>query len=223
MLKRAWKLRNAIGRFINRYVQEDLTSYQLSSTEWRQIEYLIELVYPYHRITLSLSTLTGPTVHLVFQIYNALFEHLENSIARLGKKRLRWKQQLKTALEKAEDKLRKYYGQTCQSHGYLYALATILAPQFKLQYFQTEDWQDDNVNWHAEYQEVLNKVFQYYQAKNPGVSSGQTTRQISQFDRALHCFKRRRVDPISEASFKEIETYVKDGELRCFTIQDIRI
>jgi hypothetical protein len=48
------------------------------------------------------------------------------------------------ALESAQSKLREYYGRTDENElGDIYAHGTILAPQHKLQFFQTKDWTGD--------------------------------------------------------------------------------
>jgi hypothetical protein len=47
------------------------------------------------------------------------------------------------ALESAESKLREYYAMTdAPELGDIYAHGTILAPQHKIQFFETEDWSD---------------------------------------------------------------------------------
>lgn len=42
---------------------------------------------------------------------------------------------MRTALEYATQKLRDYYAETDKAHGDLYAIAPIVAPQNKLDYF----------------------------------------------------------------------------------------
>jgi hypothetical protein len=51
------------------------------------------------------------------------------------------------ALKVAKEKLSVYYGKTTEEHGNLYAMGTILAPQYKLQFFSDESWSDNNYGW----------------------------------------------------------------------------
>lgn len=47
---------------------------------------------------------------------------------------------MQTALEYATQKLRDYYAETDEAYGDLYAIATIMAPQNKLDFFSGKDW-----------------------------------------------------------------------------------
>ena len=50
---------------------------------------------------------------------------------------------LRSGLEQARITLSKYYAQTRESIGYIYATAAILAPQFKLTAFEDDSWVDE--------------------------------------------------------------------------------
>lgn len=75
MLQRSLVLRKIIFKFSEEWTQ--IRAFLPTEQEWRQIEYLQELTYPFYALTLILSTTTGPTIHKTFEIYNALFTHLE--------------------------------------------------------------------------------------------------------------------------------------------------
>lgn len=47
---------------------------------------------------------------------------------------------MRTAAEYATQKQRDCYAETDKAHNDLYAIATIMAPQNKLDYFSGEDW-----------------------------------------------------------------------------------
>ena len=52
------------------------------------------------------------------------------------------------ALHAAESKLREYYSQTIDlALGSIYAHGTILAPQYKLQFFQSKEWEDEIIDY----------------------------------------------------------------------------
>lgn len=214
MLTRALELRAVIGRFITSWANEDVRFLMLSPTEWRQVEYLIELTWPFYDLTLAVSKMNGPSVHRVFEIYNAIFDHLDDRMERLKSKRAAWKIQLRDALSKAHDKLRTYYAKTYESQGFIYAIATILYPGAKLKCFKTQVWQDTTKNWHDTYEKIFHKVFQYYSDRNPNikVQSG-TYSSVSTLDRALARSKHRHLPSSTTSTYREIQTYLTEGNV----------
>ena len=141
-MRRARKLKQAIKQFIRRHPEEKLEN--LTATEWKHIDYLIEILYPFYKYTRAISKSADfPTVHQVFDVYNQLFSHLETQIEALELKRQPWKVLMRTALQNARTKLDEYYSMTCDHVGNIYAAATILAPEHKLDFFETEEWDDD--------------------------------------------------------------------------------
>jgi hypothetical protein len=80
------------------------------------------------------------TIHVIFSIYNKLFDHLEASIHQLQWKKVAWKKLMLSALHAAKEKLSIYYRETDKVHGDLFTIGIILAPQNKLQFFSNKDW-----------------------------------------------------------------------------------
>jgi hypothetical protein len=147
MLCRIKDLKEDVYEFI-RLSQDDMRPFQLSEEEWRQIDYLIEILYPFALYTDAIgAVISGPTVHNVFAVYNKLFGHIESHIEKLKRKRVTWKVTMRHGLELANDKLSTYYSKTKDSIGYIYGAATVLAPQYKLAFFEGEDWEDGLTNW----------------------------------------------------------------------------
>jgi hypothetical protein len=74
MLERAKKLQAAFDQYCttHQYVQ-----FKLDQEEWRQIEYLLLITKPFFDYTNILSKTKDVTVHLIFSIYNCLFNYLE--------------------------------------------------------------------------------------------------------------------------------------------------
>jgi hypothetical protein len=63
MLRRGRKLKPYVNLFFN---QEKFTSTELESlidAEWRQVDYLTELLQPFTKYTAVISVTNGPTVH----------------------------------------------------------------------------------------------------------------------------------------------------------------
>lgn len=136
MLRRAKRLQSTFNEFCSEYRLRDLT---LDQEEWRQIEYLLWITQPFFKFTTALSKTTDATIHIIFDIYNQLFEHLEKSTRQLQRKKVPWKQLMLKALGAARDKLADYYGKTDEIHGDLFAIGTMLAPENKLQFFSGKD------------------------------------------------------------------------------------
>ncbi|KAG0156535.1 hypothetical protein PDIDSM_3716 [Penicillium digitatum] len=137
MLRRAKRLRDFLGTFCIDYNCEEMA---LNNDEWRQIDYLLCLTKPFYEYTLALSKTRDVTAHLVFQIYNMLFEHLEKSIKQLQRKHVPWKQQMLSSLEAGRLKLDEYHSQTDHDRDHIYATSTMLAPDNRFQFFFTDDW-----------------------------------------------------------------------------------
>lgn len=159
MLRRAKRLQSIFDEFCEHYGQDH---FALSAEGWRQIEYLLWITQPFFKFTSLLSQTKDVTIHLVFSIYNKLFDHLEKSIQQLQRKKVPWKQLMLAALHAAKRKLSQYYSMTDQIHNDLYAIGTIIAPQQKLQFFSTKDW--DN-NWRIRYRNSLEHCLKPYQRR----------------------------------------------------------
>ena len=160
MMRRARKLREAIKQFTRRHPEEKLKN--LTAIEWKHIDYLIEILYPFSKYTRAISKSADfPTVHQAFDVYNELFNHLESQIEALKYKRQPWKVKIRTALQKARSKLDEYYSMTCDHLGNIYAAATILAPEHKLAFFETEQW-DDNKGRYYWVSIILSRYSSYY-------------------------------------------------------------
>ncbi|OKP10318.1 hypothetical protein PENSUB_4261 [Penicillium subrubescens] len=70
---------------------------------------------------------------------------------------------MRTALEYATQKLRDYYAETDKAHGDLYVIATIMAPQNKLDYFSGKDWKGP---YREQYRESLEKYLELYKQRH---------------------------------------------------------
>ena len=138
MLQRAKWLQSTFDEYCSQYGHPDL---KLDKDEWRQIDYLLSITQPFFKFMTSLSKTTEVTIHSVFAIYNTLFTHLEKSRAQLARKKVGWKRVMLSALKAAEIKLSEYYRKTDEIDSDLYAIGTILAPQNKLEFFSTKDWE----------------------------------------------------------------------------------
>ena len=67
-----------------------------------------------------------------------------------------------SALEAGKNKLSFYYNKTEQMHGSYYAIATILAPTHKLQFFSSKVWGDNSHDWCEIYHNTLQEYLEPY-------------------------------------------------------------
>lgn len=161
MLRRAKRLSTFFDQHCDTNERHE---FRFSKAEWRQIDYLLYITEPFYRFTTVLSKTKDITVHNVFRVYNALFEHFEKSIERLAPKSIPWKVALLNALHAGMNKLSVYYTKTKEIHGRLYAIGTILAPQHKLNFFSSKIWgkSGDDSDWSMHYKESLCEFMKPY-------------------------------------------------------------
>jgi hypothetical protein len=160
MLQRAKNLQTICDKYCSECGLSDLV---LTGDEWKQIDYLLSITQPFFNFTTVLSKTKDVTIHIVFSIYNQLFDHLEKSIDQLRRKKARWQITMRTALEYATQKLRNYYAETDKAHGDLYAIATIMAPQNKLDYFSGKDWKGP---YREQYRKSLEEYLEPYKQRH---------------------------------------------------------
>lgn len=145
--------------FCDEYDRLDLA---LDDEEWQQIDYLLWITQPFFEFTTELSKTKDITTHYVFEIYNKHFEHFEQSSTQLQRKWVPWKKNMLQALEAAQQKLRDYYSETDNIQGDLYAICTMLAPANKLQFFQSNEWDE---NWARRYRQSFEDYLVPYKAR----------------------------------------------------------
>jgi hypothetical protein len=85
MLQRANRLYVTFKRYYTVYNQ---SQFQLNAQEWRQVEYLLYITKPFYIWTVGLSKVKDVTIHCVFEVYNRLFGHFEDSQKRLIRKKV---------------------------------------------------------------------------------------------------------------------------------------
>ncbi|KOS39661.1 hypothetical protein ACN38_g9487 [Penicillium nordicum] len=210
MLRRAKRLRVFIIQFCDQFNEQD---FALDDDQWRQIDYLLCLTKPFFDYTLALSKTRDVTSHLVFEIYNLLFEHIERSKRQLKRKRVVWKQQMLASLDASWSKLRDYYRETDKIRGHIYAVCTMLSPDNRFQFFFSDDWSDAKElrdQYRVAFQDALTPIQERLsstKAKGPQESSTSAPRSI------LHNLVRSQKSiPKSKPVVDEITQYL-DGNI----------
>jgi hypothetical protein len=92
----------------------------------------------------------------------------------------------------------------------IYSTGTILAPQYKLEFFQTPDWQDDKKDFAARYKQSLEDRVKHYEdsvysslSRAGGIESAKPTSEID----LLLARDSRPTAPVSE-----LTQYLKSGK-----------
>jgi len=154
MLERSVRLREFTNDWLQTYAE--CTPLWSTPEEWRQIEYILEVLQPIRFWTLWLSKTLGITIHRVFQVYQDIFDHLEMQISKLEQKRMQWKVDIREGLVKAKLKAASYYGKTESPRGLLFGIGTCLNPYCKLNLFR--EW-DLDASGETEYEKSYEKEF----------------------------------------------------------------
>lgn len=214
MLRRAKRLQSTFDEFCSQYDQDH---FALSPEEWRQIDYLLWITQPFFKFTTLLSKTKDVSIHLIFSIYNKLFNHLEKSKTALKRKKVAWKQLMLASLEAAEKKLSQYYSQTDTIDNNLYAIGTILSPQQKLEFFKGKDWDDPVNNWRAIYRASLEEYFQSYKRlhSDTQLSSRARSSAVAISELEIECGVEES-QPLASSEHDELKEYLDSGELYLF-------
>jgi hypothetical protein len=165
MLIRALKLRTALSKYHDRHEAEYL---RLSSIEWSQVEYLIDLIKIFCLFIKMIEQIRHFTLHQIFEIYDKLFDHLDRARTKLLLKKLSWKRELLKSLTAADDKLRKHYVRIQDTLSYLYDKIALLSSIKKDTIFQNSNWKvsNDEISWLKIYWDSLNDHFNDEYANN---------------------------------------------------------
>lgn len=144
MLIRARILRSTIDE----YTQKEAPQFKLSFSEWKQVEYLIDLTRPFSYYTTTIGQTKDVTICHVFAIYDALFSSLHEALELIQSKIYPWTPNIVEGVQAALDKLDKYYSKTHNELGSLYGLAAILNPGSKLESFDKRYfWGHESKDW----------------------------------------------------------------------------
>ena len=102
------------------------------------------------------------TLHHVATVYNDMFDHMEDVMRALAKKKTLWKEDLFFAIKLARPKLAKFYAGMTPSTGFLLFCAHILDSVRKLRLFREWDkgidiYPEDETSYTTHYQEAFPK------------------------------------------------------------------
>ncbi len=112
------RLQNAITAYHSEGdVSEQLRSLELRNDEWELAENLLVLTYSFAIKDYTICAETHPTINLVWDTYNSLFQHLQDEKMFLEDYSSFQLLMLVHAIDAAYKKLSKYYQQTAKDLG----------------------------------------------------------------------------------------------------------
>ncbi len=181
MLVRCIRLRRAIDAFWSQIGGDGrVATLKLDGTEWKKVEYLVKLMKPYAMHGATLSAAVQPTIDMVYEKYNSIFDHLDAKKNKLQLKQQAWKKQLLPALEAARSKLSFYYAMTKGELGEMYNIGNMLNPSQKNSIYCRREWEPES---YAKLTKAFVAYFQqHYSAQPAGSGSRNSGQVVNAFD-----------------------------------------
>jgi len=71
-------LKDNLNRFLDQTDNRKIQELYLAPDTWKQVEYVIVILFPLWQYTQAISISQGISIHLAWQIYNKLFQHVES-------------------------------------------------------------------------------------------------------------------------------------------------
>ena len=139
MLIQAYYLQIVIDSWISDFENQKLQKLKLFSVKWKHVMYMIAFLYSFHVCTKCFLATKNLTVHQAWQIYNKLFQHLENWYAETEQK-IEWKNMITTSIDVTWDKFKKYYEDTNEKKNILYVIMTVLNLHLQMNVYESKHW-----------------------------------------------------------------------------------
>jgi hypothetical protein len=119
----------------------DLKTLRLSATEWHHIKLVATLLGKFKDATTHISQAKTPQVPFIWQMYNTLFDFLDEMSGDFiedpgNNDGVDWPAVVLSAANRGKDKLSKYYSKTDEERGFIFNCATILDPSQKLSAYE---------------------------------------------------------------------------------------
>jgi hypothetical protein len=145
MILRAKRIRFPLRDWLDEQILRDPSHERLSlsNRDWKKLDYLIILLRPFAEYTSLIGNSRDATINHTWNVYNALFDHLDVIRDQLNRKDLEktpWILEFITAVDVGIAKLKEYYSKTGGPVETQYALAAMLDPSQKLDIFTAPGW-----------------------------------------------------------------------------------
>jgi hypothetical protein len=145
MILRAMRLRIPLRNWLDEQVllEPGLDRLALATIDWKKLKYLIILLRPFAEYTSLIGNTRDVTINHTWNVYNALFDHLDmmrDQFLHKNQEKSPWLSKFITAVDNGTEKLKEYYSKTGGPVETQYALAAILDPSQKLGIFTSPEW-----------------------------------------------------------------------------------
>ncbi len=161
MLQCAYQLRDTINTWIKKFLTDaKIQAIWLEKNKWSLVLLIDNMLNSFYELTLIIFKIINVDIHLKFQIFDALFNHL-NVIEMIVRDNACTSQALVLwACKLASNKLAKYYFKTKSKDELIYNLAMILNSTQKLNLYQ--DWDANENNSHFYYDKYRKEFKNYF-------------------------------------------------------------
>src|SRR5580692_9975856 len=154
MILRAMRLCIPLRNWLDEQILQEpgLECLDLSNIDWKKLRYLIVLLRSFAEYTNLIRNTNDATINHTWNIYNALFNHLDMIQKKLNRKDLAktpWIPEFIRAVDISTEKFKEYYSKTSRPVEMQYALAAMLDPSQKLSVFRLPVW---GCTWSKKYQ-----------------------------------------------------------------------
>jgi hypothetical protein len=156
-----------LKKILQRYHDKHETNYlKIIDMEWSQMKYLINLIKFFCVFIKNIDQFKYFIIHQMFNIYDKLFDHLDQAHHKLSRKKIAWKKIMLKDLIATNAKLRQYYAKIQNSLNHLYEKAILLSSNKKNAIFQNSNWKifNDETSWSETYWFAFEEQFleKYY-------------------------------------------------------------
>ena len=214
MILRAMRLRIPLRNWLDEEILVDpgLEHLVLSNMDWKKLKYLIILLHLFAEYTSLIGNTRDATINYTWNVYNALFDHLDMIRDRFSSKdeeKTPWISEFITAINTGTEKLKKYYSKTRGLIETQYALAAMLNPSQKLGIFGLPEW---GRSWSKKYQkEFINYWSANYQNLAMTIDDKPRSSTASQTLNGIFRQHRQSIGPsrVSSAVMNEAENYLR--------------
>ncbi len=155
------------------------------------VDNLLNFLY---ECTLVVSWITNANIHLRFQIFNALFNHLEQIEKNIRRSTCLLSAVIVKTCKKVSIKLAKYYVKIENSNETIYNLANILNSTMKLDLYKTwnnkdkenTDHDEESVHYKIKYKTKFKEYFHHYYEDSAVDLRAEAQRARSDADKIMH-------------------------------------
>ncbi len=195
MLHQAYQLREFVDLWTEKYCEDfKIAKIKFDESEWFMILLVDNLLNLFYKCTLIVSWTINADIHLRFQIFNALFNHLEQIEKNIRRSTCLSSAVIVKTCKKVSIKLAKYYVKIEDSDETIYNFANILNSTMKLNLYKTwddkdnedTDYDEESVHYKIKYKTEFKEYFHHYYKDSAVDLKAEAQRARSDADKIMH-------------------------------------